>query len=209
MAMPEPFIQITLAEYLDQEDQASVRHEYVDGIVFAMVVAKRRHNLVVGNVFHRARIAARSSPHCQVFSSDMKLYVQSRNSIYYPDVMATCDPDDRDERYVTRPCFIVEVLSPSTSGIDRREKRLSYEALTSLREYLVVDQDRMRVELHRKEQDQWQGLLLRQPNDVVRSSCLGLQLTLADLYEGIELPPPGVTEDDAADYPFIEWLRAG
>jgi Uma2 family endonuclease len=195
---PKP-AQLSPAQYLEWEMKSSVKHEYVDGEVYAMSGASRRHNLIVGNLLRRALNAAAEHGGCQVFGSGMRVQVEARNSYYYPDVSACCDRNDRDELYVTSPCFIIEVLSPSTASIDRREKRASYATLTSLLEYIIVDQDRMRVELYRRESHGWGGYILNQPDDFVELSCSGLRLTLSQIYEGIELPP-GISEPELPEY---------
>jgi Uma2 family endonuclease len=189
------------AEYLKHEETSLIKHEYVNGEIYAMSGAKRRHNLIASNLVYRARGAV-IGPHpgCQVFGSDMKVYVEMHNCFYYPDLSVCCDPSDRNELFLSRPCFIVEVLSPSTASIDRREKRASYTTLESLREYAIIDQDRMHVELYRREDGYWRGYLLNQPEDVVHSSCLGLRVSLLEIYEGVELPPPGVIEPQPPEY---------
>lgn len=187
------------AEYLEWELKSPVKHEYVDGEVYAMSGASRRHNLIVGNLLRRALNASAEQKHCQVFGSDMRVQVDARNSYYYPDVSACCDPDDRDELYVTSPCLIIEVLSPSTASIDRREKRASYATLPSLRDYIIVDQDRLRVELYRRESHGWGGYILNQPDDLVELSCLNLRLTLSEIYEGVELPS-AIAETEPVEY---------
>ena len=188
------------AQYLEWEEKSPVKHEYVDGEIYAMSGAKRRHNLIAANLVSQAWNAGSNRKDCQVFGSDMKVYVEAHNSFYYPDVSACCDRNDREELFLTRPCFIVEVLSPSTASIDRREKRASYCTLESLREYVIVDQDQPRVEIYRRETGGWQGYLLTQPDDVVESSCLGLRLTLSQIYAGVEFPPAGVSEPEAPEY---------
>lgn len=188
------------AEYLEREQQSAVKCEYVDGEIYAMSGATRRHNLIAAALVRHAGNTAAVRRECQVFGSDMKVYVETHNSFYYPDLSVCCDRTDRNELFLTRPCFIVEVASPSTASIDRREKRASYATLDSLREYVIVDQDRMRVELYRREAGGWRGYLLDRPDDVVKSSCLGLHLTLSQIYEGVELPPPGVAEPQYAEY---------
>jgi Uma2 family endonuclease len=105
----------------------------VDGEVYAMAGAKRRHNLLATNLVHAARAAAGLGD-CQVFGSGMKVYVEAHNCFYYPDLSVCRDRDDRGELFLTRPCFIVEVMSPATASVDRREKRASYATLESLRE---------------------------------------------------------------------------
>jgi Uma2 family endonuclease len=190
---------LTPAEYLEREETSPVKNEYVDGEIYAMSGAKRRHNLIAAGLVYHARGAANSRESCQVFGSDMKVFVEAHNCFYYPDLSVCCDRSDRNELFLTRPCFIVEVLSPSTASIDRREKRASYATLESLREYLIVDADRMRVELYRREGGGWRGYVLDQPDDIVDSSCLGMRLQLKQIYEGVEFPS-GVAEPEAPEY---------
>lgn len=125
----------------------------------------------------------------------MKVRIETTNCFYYPDLSVSCGPNDNDEIYLLRPCFLAEVLSPSTARIDRREKRANYLTLSSLREYAMVDQNRMRVELCRRENGTWREYLLERPEDVVESSCLGLRLTLAELYAEVDFPVLGVKEE--------------
>ena len=201
---PKPAL-LTPLEYLEREEKSLIKCEYVDGEVYAMAGAKRRHNLIASNLVYRARDAAAAGRQdCQVFGSDVKVYVESRKSFYYPDLSVCCDANDRNELFLVRPCFIVEVTSPSTASIDRREKRASYMGLESLREYAIVDQDRMRVEFYRRESGGWRGYMLDQAEDVVESSCLGLRLDLRQIYEGVELPTPGVAEPEPPEYAAVE-----
>jgi Uma2 family endonuclease len=191
-------VPLSPAEYLEREKRSSAKSEYVDGEIYAMTGASRRHNLIASNIQARAWNAA-SGTGCQVFGSDMKVYVEAHNNFYYPDISVCCDQTDTEERFLTKPCFIVEVLSPSTANIDRREKRASYATLESLREYVIVDQDRMRVELYRREGTAWRGYVLNQASDAFESSCLQLKITLAQVYEGVEIQT-GVAETDAPEY---------
>lgn len=174
-------------DYLRQELRSPIKHEYVDGQIFAMAGATQRHNLIVGNIFAPAKFKGRER-NCRVFAADMRVQVAARNSFYYPDVAATCDQADKEELYLARPCLIVEVLSPSTAATDRREKRLAYCALGSLREYWLVDQDRRSVEIYRRADSGWTVENL-DTTGVVESGCLGLRLSLDEIYEGVEIPP--------------------
>ena len=196
--------QLSAAEYLERESRSRFKHEYVDGEIYAMSGATRRHNLIASNLIRHAGAAADRGK-CQVFGSDMKVHVEARNSFYYPDLSVCCDPRDRHELYLVRPCFIVEILSPSTAAIDRREKRVSYSTLASLSEYAIVNQDSMRVELYRRESPDrqgstaWRGYLLSEPDDIVESSCLAMRLSLTEIYDGVELPS-GVAEPEPPEY---------
>ena len=194
---------LTPAEYLAAEEKSPVKCEYVNGEVYAMSGAKRAHNLISTNLLFYARGSAPGAG-CQVFSSDMKVYVETYNSFYYPDLSACCDLSDSHELFLSRACFIVEVLSRSTALIDRREKRVSYMTIESLREYVIVDSERMRVELYRREDAGWRGYLLDQPEDIVESSCLGLRLSLQQIYDGVDLVSPGVAEPEAPEYAALD-----
>lgn len=200
---PKP-AQLSSAEYIDWESKSPFKHEYVDGEIYAMSGATCRHNLIASNLVEHARAAGRRRG-CQIFGSGMKVHVEAHNSFYYPDLSVCCDPSDRHELYLVRPCFIVEIVSPSTAAIDRREKRVSYSTLASLREYAIVDQDRMRVELYRRESEDrrgsaaWRGYLLSEPDDLAESSCLSMRLSLTEIYEGVELPS-GVAEPEPSEY---------
>ena len=191
---------LTPAQYLEKEEKSPTKHEYVDGEVYAMTGARRRHNLIAANLVRHAGNAAPGHKDCQLFGSDMKVYVETYNSFYYPDLSICCDRGDRGELFLTRPCFIVEVLSPSTASIDRREKRAAYCTLESLREYVIVDQNQPRIEIYRREAGGWQGYLLNQPDDVVESTCLGLRLTLSQIYAGVEFPPEKESEPEVPEY---------
>lgn len=196
--------QYTVSEYLSLEQRGRIKHEYVDGEIYAMSGASRRHNLLAGNLFGRAWHAAAAHTDCQVFGSDMKVRVAARNSFYYPDVSASCDPEDRDDQYLKLPCFIIEVASPSTASVDRREKRLSYATLKSLHEYVIVDQDCMRIDVYPGAGSPWTSRVLDEPADVLELSCLRLRLTLKEIYDGVELPAPGVRETEMPEYGAVQ-----
>lgn len=143
-------------DFLQGELSSEIRHEYVDGEVYAMAGAGEAHNLIAGNVFARLREFSRGGP-CRVFISDMKLHVKTWKAYYYPDVMVTCDPADSQSHFKERPILVVEVLSPGTESTDRREKMLAYRTLSSLREYVLIATDKRQVEIYRRdEQDEWQ-----------------------------------------------------
>ena len=135
---------LSVDEYLRREARAQVRHEYVAGHVYAMTGATARHIKITLNVATHLRAVAGNGP-CQVFVNDMKVRVDD-DTVYYPDVVVACGAMDDDAVYVSDPCLVVEVTSPSTRATDRREKLLGYGRLASLQAYLVVDHRRRRVE---------------------------------------------------------------
>ena len=143
-------------DYLRGELSSEIRHEYVDGEIYAMAGAGEAHNLIALNIASKLREFVRGGP-CRVFISDMKLHVKTWKAYYYPDVMVTCDPADSESHFKEQPSLVVEVLSPSTESTDRREKMLAYHTLPSLREYVLIAADKRLVEIYRRdEQDEWQ-----------------------------------------------------
>jgi Uma2 family endonuclease len=158
----------------------------------------RRHSQIVGNVFMVLGPAARRAG-CRVHVTDLKLLTP--RAVYYPDVMVGCEPPPANEYVEDAPCLVVEVLSPSTERIDRREKRVAYQQLASLQAYLIVDQERCVVEWYARGDDgAWTHATLVERGEVTLS-CPAVTLTLDEIYEGVELPPPEarrVREDEAA-----------
>lgn len=174
---------ISHKEYLHGEQQSDVRHEYFDGYVYAMAGAGKKHNIISGNMYSALRQKARGTT-CTPFVADMKVYIPTINRFYYPDVLLACDPNDNHEYYIEHPCFIIEVLSPSTENTDRREKLHAYQSIESLKEYLLVSQETMQIELYRRDKEHWQYYLLNNEHDVLQINCLDLELSMNDIYEG-------------------------
>jgi Uma2 family endonuclease len=181
-----PRERVSVEDYLQGELISEVRHEYLGGEIYAMVGASDRHNLITGNLFAALRPLVRGTP-CQVFVSDMKvrLNVAGEDVFYYPDLVLSCDPQDRATYYRNRPCLIVEVLSEATARLDRREKLLAYTSIESLQEYLLLSQDRREAELHRR-RDGWR--VTRFTEGAVPLACLDTEIALATLYEDVGLP---------------------
>jgi Uma2 family endonuclease len=177
-------LRMSEADYLDWESRAKEKHEYVAGEIFAMAGASERHNRIAGNIFFHLRQATRGHS-CRAFMSDMKLRIAGHRSYYYPDVMLVCDDSDNHPIYKTAPCFIAEVLSPSTATTDQREKWLHYQDIPSLRYYLLVDADHLNARLlTRVAEDRWTEQILDR-EDIVEIACgdARLALSLDDLYE--------------------------
>jgi Uma2 family endonuclease len=118
----------------------------------------------------------------------MKLFIADLNRFYCPDILLSCEKDDNHEYYCEKPCLIVEVLSPSTEAIDRREKLHAYQNIASLKEYIMVSQDEQKVELYRRDGDHWQYYLLDEPADILQLECLDIAITMPQVYEDVSLP---------------------
>lgn len=184
---------MTLDEYLTFEARSAVKHEYVAGEVYAMSGVTTRHNLITLNIATHLRAAARARG-CRVFAADVKLKAADR--IYYPDVLVACGRAAAVELIIEEPSLIAEVTSPSTRATDRREKLDAYRRIPRLGAYLIVDQRRRHVLAYVREgaaewlKQEFQGA------DVIALPALEARMTMDDIYEGVELPPLAVGEEE-------------
>jgi Uma2 family endonuclease len=173
---------LTPEEYLAWENAQPDRHEYVDGEVYAMSGASRRHNTIVTNVV--VALGPRvNEKGCELFSQGMKLRADTlrAKAFFYPDIVISCDASADDEYFLNRPCLVIEVLSPSTAAVDQREKRRHYLAMPTLREYLIVDQDRHHIEVYRRDGEGWLAETLS-AGDPVRLDCIDVTLDFTTIY---------------------------
>ncbi len=177
---------IPVQDYLEGEKFAVVRHEYINGQVFAMVGTSRAHNVIAGNLYALLRAHLKGGP-CQVYMSDVKVHVQSERDerFYYPDLFVECETGDVDHYFSEAPKLVVEVLSISTERVDRAEKMDAYRCLDSLEEYLLVAQDRQWVELYRRTQA-WRPRVFADGAEFQLHS-MDLTVSLADLYDSAPL----------------------
>jgi Uma2 family endonuclease len=149
-----------------------------------MAGASANHNRIAGNLY--ARMLGNAGRDCSPFIGDMKLRLEAGRVFYYPDVMLVCDEQDNDAYFKTAPCLIAEVLSPATESIDRREKLIAYQRLPSLREYLLIAQDRIQVEIYRRTAMRHWTLTTLGAGDTLELTCIALALPLAELYRGAD-----------------------
>lgn len=170
--------------YLEFEKTSEVRHEFVDGFVFAMAGGTDNHNSITLNVVTAIKPKTRATP-CRVFSSDVKLLTPSGFG-YYPDVFVTCQEPNDGSLVKHLPCFIVEVLSKSTSDIDRGEKWENYRKIKTLEVYILISQRKKQVEIYRRQQDSsWQYTVLEEEG-TLELPCIITTLSLVDIYEDID-----------------------
>ncbi len=169
---------ISVDEYLEGEKQSEVRHELVDGQVYAMVGASAAHNLIAATLLTAFRDHLGDSP-CNVFVSDMKVRVE--DAFYYPDLLVSCENFDPKAYYQASPKLIVEILSESTEARDRLEKRIAYQHLGSLHEYVLVSQDQAIVEIFRRVDDEWE-VETYGDGDIVRFSSIDFSIPIEQIY---------------------------
>jgi Uma2 family endonuclease len=187
MSLPGKIAYLSVADYLEREKDSVTRHEYIDGQTYAMAGASDRHNRIAGNLYNRLDDGLGDGP-CEPFISDMKVWV-SETVFYYPDVVVACDGPGADAYYRRQPRLIIEVSSPGTERIDRSEKLLAYKQVKSLREYVIVSQDRIHIEIfRRKKGNRWHWEILTEPDDELHLESVGLTLTAAQVYRRVRLP---------------------
>jgi Uma2 family endonuclease len=170
-------------QYLTNENDhpGNSRHEYVDGVIYAMTGASRGHNRVVSKLALRLGVHLENTP-CIVFQSDMKVCIQRQDNVrfYYPDIQVSCE-EEMDAYYNIAPSLIVEVLSESTARKDRTEKLMAYQMIQSLQEYVICSQDTPAVDIHRKRRN-WQRERFMD-GQIFTLESVKLDIAVDDLYE--------------------------
>lgn len=186
----------TVSNYLSAEAQATDKHEYLEGFVYPlhyhpitnMAGASDAHVKVAGNAHYALKTHLRGTA-CSLYMADMRLNIKTRHSecYFYPDVLVTCDPQDRERTlHKESPILVIEVLSPSTEDYDRGKKFAMYRLLPSLREYVLIDPTQYLVEIYRiNEHQRWELFNIEGENSTVEFVSIGLSVPLRDLYEDV------------------------
>lgn len=181
----------TPEEYLAFERNALEKHEYRDGEIVAMAGASFAHGLIASNLNREVGNQLRGGP-CVVVNGDLRVRTSWHGLYSYPDLIIVCgEREFADEEVETllNPTVLVEVLSPSTEAFDRGEKFERYRTIPSLREYVLVAQDRMAVEPFLRRGDDWViGGTLREPDDTLRLESIDVSVALRDIYAKVTFP---------------------
>jgi Uma2 family endonuclease len=181
---------LTVEEFLEIENGGGARHEYIAGEMFEMRQPMPRHGLIVANLLGKFRehLATRPS---RIVTTDLgvRLRVEKVDVFYRPDIMVACGPFTPaalDLPYLTDPSVIVEVFSPITEDIDRREKALNYRRIASLEEYVLIAQRSPLAIISRRSCD-WTPVVLTGIDAVVESCSVELSMSLKEIYAGAYL----------------------
>jgi Uma2 family endonuclease len=183
----------TAAEYLELERASPFKSEFHEGHIYAMTGASREHNLISVNISRELSLQLRGRP-CEVYAHDMRVKAAVADKYHYPDVVAVCGPPQlEDERGDTllNPTVLIEVLSESTEAYDRGEKFAGYRKIESLREYLLVSQDRPRIERYARQDGAWLLTEAEGLESSIAVESIGCTLALREVYEkvlGVESP---------------------
>jgi Uma2 family endonuclease len=185
IALKEDFPQFTPAEYLAWEEQQEFRHEYVDGEVYAMTGGTINHSKIAVNFTLALGNHLRGSG-CQVLNSDAKVQIAASNSYCYPDVSVTCDARDRHaDQFISHPCLISEVFSPTTEAYDRGDKFRIYRRSPDLQEYVLVNTNEICLDVYqRNERNRWE-LMSYGVGDLVELKNVNCTFPIAQIYEDI------------------------
>jgi Uma2 family endonuclease len=188
LALKKPKL-FTSAEYLEFERLSEVKHELINGEVFEMAGAVKRHNQISANIIRLLgnQLLERD---CNAFSSDMRVKISAAGNYTYPDIVAVCGEEiyeDETEDTLINPQLIIEVLSKSTEAYDRGVKFEYYQTIESFREYVLITQEPFRVEQYvRKNENEWSYFEFRKPENIVRLNSIDCEISLQDIYHKIQ-----------------------
>ncbi|MGI4787278.1 MAG: Uma2 family endonuclease [Janthinobacterium lividum] len=197
-AQPLPYY--TLEQYVELEENATYKSEFVAGRIYAMSGGTPKHSLISGNIILGVGSLLRGSP-CKVYTSDLRVGIMPIDVETYPDVAIVCgEPhiNPFDKNSIINPAVIFEVLSPSTERYDRGEKWARYQRLDSLQQYVLVSQDTPRVEHYvRQEDGSWNYAALEGLEPASALRVLDVRLALSEIYDRITFPEPSDVREAA------------
>lgn len=188
MASAPRITRFTPEEYLAMERKAEFKSQYDGGFITAMAGASTAHNLIALNTAGEIRMQFKGRP-CVTFASDMRLCVNMTGLYTYPDVMAVCGEReyvDSEVDTLLNPSMIAEVLSESTESYDRGKNFRHYQQISSLKEYVVIAQDEVRVERYTRRGDDWVLSVFSKLDDMLRLTSIDCEVALREIYDKVE-----------------------
>jgi Uma2 family endonuclease len=176
-------------EYLELEVNSEIRHEYINGLIIPMTGGTPNHNQLALNFSGTLNYLLKRQPY-QVFVTDQRLWIPSRKIHTYPDIMVVKNPLEYEEGRtdtLVNPVMIAEVLSKSTKGYDRDEKFAAYRTITTLQEYILIDQYTMHIEQYCKtNNNQWIFSEFTDGNVNLNLASISCQMILSDIYDKVD-----------------------
>ena len=198
MSAAQKLNRISIDDYLAGELESSTKHEYLAGFVYAMAGARNEHNLIASNILIAigSRLTRQS---CRAYNSDTKVRIQltTGTRFYYPDVQIVCQPNRPTESFQDNPSVLVEVLSRGTRRIDEGEKKDAYMSIPTLRVYLLVEPEIPAVVAYRRGEAGFVREVHEGIDAVVSLPEVGVDLSLAAVYGGVEFVPEEDSQDNA------------
>ncbi len=208
MGLAQQKILYSPEEYLELERRAETRHEFVDGIIYAMAGESLSHSRICINLAGEVR-AKLKGKNCEALSPNMKVRAEGKGMYAYPDLTIVCGKPlfhDRQRDVLLNPKVIIEVLSPSTQRYDQMKKFFRYrKELPSLTDYVLIYQDAPFIEHHEKQPDgRWTHNAADGIDDVLRIVSIEIELSLREIYDRVEFNPFDFLNDEAEDIYTLE-----
>ncbi|MBD1935879.1 Uma2 family endonuclease [Microcoleus sp. FACHB-68] len=177
---------ISHQNYLNGEEISPIRHEYIRGEIWAMAGGTQAHNTIALNLASLLRNQVRGTG-CRAFVENMKVFVETADVYYYPDVTVTCDERDRNasDSFIRYPTLVVEVLSEKTEAFDRGDKFADYRQIETLQEYVLINQNRQRVERFRRNAEGRWELYIYEKGEEVYLASVDFSMPVAAFYEDV------------------------
>ena len=179
---------LSVEEYFIFDAECEIKHEYIDGEIYAMTGGNGKHSRITANTI-AAIVRQLDNSSCFVFSSDMRIRV-SKSRFVYPDLSAVCGEanyQDGSELTLLNPILVVEVTSPTSIDYDRVAKRDYYREVASIQTYLVIDQHRIYAELYTRANAGWLLQVFTDTSDEIPLTMLNCKLPLAQVNRGIAI----------------------
>jgi Uma2 family endonuclease len=193
MASAARIPRFTPEQYLALERTADFKSEYCNGFIVATAGASREHNTIALNLAGEIRAQLKGRP-CEIYISDMRVRVSLTGLYSYPDVVAVCGEarflDDKSDTLLN-PTMIAEVLSTSTESDDRGNKFVHSRCLASLREYVLISQDKVLVERFTRQGDSWLMSVFDSLDNTLSLASVGCEIPLREIYANVEFPGAG------------------
>lgn len=176
---------MTPEEFFDLEERSPVPYEYVNGVIRAMLGPSLAHCRITQNLFVAVKSRLGTGP-CEAFCTglSLRLWLGDDKIIYKPDLFVSCEPQAWNDRWIPNPKLVVEVLSPSTQHIDRREKAVNYRRVPSLEEYVLISQKRAELTIYRRG-EHWLPEVVCGLSATAELRSLGLSVRLAEIFDRV------------------------
>lgn len=188
MGLPHPKERFTIAQYIEREIAAEIKHEFHDGEILAMSGGQPDHSLINMNFGAAVHLLLRGKP-CRIYESNLRIRIPTEPRYLYPDATIFClplihDPEDPSHQSVMNPNVVIEVLSPTTEAHDRGEKFKHYQKIPSFREYVLISQTVAHVETFlRRDDDSWLYTPWKGPSVTLQS--VDVVVPFSSIYDGV------------------------
>ncbi len=174
----------TLQEYFELEKNAIIKHEFVHGKIFPMPGEAKQANEIATNLVVLMKPILRKK-NFRIYEHDVRTIVRENKIYRYPDVVVNHITDDSDNYHIKQPILIVEVASVDSSKTDRETKLQEYTLIDSMQYYIIIDQNKMLVEMYSRQENRWFYNFFKEPNDSVELPLFDMKILLSDIYEDV------------------------